>query len=273
MAVTLKDRLGQRSYLAAVAALILVAVGIIVIHRWQTEVTPDNYAYHLAGQVGDIKNYAQQLEEALNKPEAHPVESYRTYLAILAKMEDGCKKVLNISDRSQKLDIDATGRDHIQQSADLCGDLTPLLQYQQSRYRAAGPLLAAGSGLRLGERWIPFLAARRVKAISAAGARTTERLDSLPPDPDLDFGTTASLSAAAQTMADESDKIRQEKASSEKLQPLLALLQQQQQAALAARVQYWRSSVNLDALVAALNSQLSNYCQRLGGSSHPDHCS
>lgn len=195
---------------------------------------------------------ANQLQESFDRPGAsdHPGHTTRTYLGYLSDMQRDCRDISRYLTVAQQDGAAEATINHLNDSSNLCADLSKMVSSSSTIYTSVLPLMAANPQLKRYQTIPPFSNLIRHSQTSEVNSSIKQ------------------LSGTAQAMGYPTQSIVLLKQFQSSIQsspglsyyPAVGTFQSQ---LLVERQRYWTDYGDLGALIHTLQIQLDRYCQSL----------
>jgi len=237
-------------------ALVTTIIGAAIVYGTTTLHHLDkNPVKGTAVEIQTLLDLTGQLGASPNSN--NPGQATRDYVDHLRAIEQSCQNIHAYKQISKTSKLSEADRGHVNQSNDLCNDLTKLTAQSETKYVAILPLMNTDTSLRRYQK-IGFIA-RHIKQKHLDA--TTNAISTLKKSPtqENDFPSTAitdleQLKTAIQT--------------SHELNYLLELRKFQADL-LAERQRFWGPYADSASLKRSLEAQFTGYCQSLQASDTP----
>lgn len=256
-------RLTLRKYRKLVAALAVIVLLLATWLIWSLIQSPalpaitnrQQSSALLLQNLSRLHESTIQLDTALQTNKLPTKQAAAAYYGQLQTMLDSCRQIVHAG-KSGAADVQGTPlQEMLRQGNALCQELGPVAGYSQAQYGTIQPLLESDHSLRRFQHWPPFSHFKN-NQLRQSLLKSEERLAKFAIDTDKDFGSTQAILAHLAAGHDQVD-------SSSDIAVAAAAVRSAQDQALAQRISYWRTSVDIDGLLRAQDNQRRNLCSYL----------
>lgn len=216
-------------------------------------ITSRNALSRLAVVKNNMYQTADKLDEQLYFQGRGPEKAYHQHIHTLHSFKKACAEASQIQNTLQQADTGQPVQDFAFETAAVCKDLAPLVDYSLSYYLPLEGFYSIKNRTSALHKFIPPAADHRLRNTLKAIESTKQTIAAVPVDQELDHGMAGAIQQNLEID-------RPDKSDYQSLGELLFTVEERQRRILAAQTQYWRTYNGLQPLIKELDRQRGKYC-------------